>query len=80
MFEVHHFLTVGEPIKLKNSVGPFAIPSNSRTALLRSCVDAEEAQLISWSASGARMLAESVRKMALARAPWRGSLRSGTET
>jgi hypothetical protein len=24
MFEVHHFPTVGEPIKLKNSLGPFA--------------------------------------------------------
>jgi len=31
MFEVHHFPTVGEPIKLKNSVGPFATPSNSLT-------------------------------------------------
>src|SRR6266446_8909885 len=30
-FEVHHFPTVGEPIKLKNSLGPFATPSNSQT-------------------------------------------------
>ena len=29
--KVHHFPTVGEPIKLKNSVGPFATPSNSQT-------------------------------------------------
>jgi hypothetical protein len=31
MFEVHHFPTVGEPIKLKNSVGSFATPSISQT-------------------------------------------------
>jgi len=29
--KVHHFPTAGEPIKLKNSVGPFATPSNSQT-------------------------------------------------
>ncbi len=29
MFGAHHFPTVGEPIKLKNSLGPFAVGSKS---------------------------------------------------